>query len=75
MRVLSQVLKNGVKKYKLVRSYVCGIQTKDVSYLNVKKAKNTIKTKYSSIVFSSFISAISWLAFLLFYRHGCWLDS
>ena len=38
-----------------------------------KKAKNTIKTKRSSVLFNLFISAIGWLALFSFCWFDCWL--
>ena len=43
-----------------------------MDYLHLKKAKNTIKTKQSSVFFNLFISAIVWLLTLLLFwsRYG-----
>ena len=42
----------------------------------LKKAKNTIKTKRSSVLFNLFVGAVSGSASLLFWSRwlGCWLD-
>lgn len=36
----------------------------------LKKGKNTIKIKYSSVAFSSFVNILSWSALFLFCRYN-----
>ena len=56
-------------------------QAKEFNYPHLKKAKNTIKIKRSSVFFSSFVSALAWWSTSLSFRSrrsdrwlGCWLD-
>lgn len=53
------------------------IRLKELIICKLKKAKNAIKIKLDLIFFSLFISAINWLALLLFCEFaGCnWLDN